>query len=175
MARTPSVLPGNVIGAIASWITGGRGQTESLRAFRDAGGKIRTQTWGQLWRNTQSTIRNRETVASLPTNRRPTDDLFSPWATAKPDMYAYQVNVMVRDRDSGIVTSRPYTYFSRDRVTPNRAIADALNTYTDGIEESDEYASESIEGAVLTGLFKTVPIDRGQPQFGSLFGGSAFG
>lgn len=175
MARTPSALPGNIIGAIVGWISGGKGQTESLRAFRDAGGKVRTQTWGQLWRNTAATINNRETIASLPTNRRPTDDMFSPWATTKPDMYAYQVNVMVRDRDAGIVTSRPYTYFSRNRVSPNVAIQDALNTYIDGIEESDDYQSESIEGAVLTGLFKTVPLDRGQPQRGGLYGGSVFG
>lgn len=167
MARTPSVLPGNIIGAIAGWIGQGKAQTESLRAFREAGGAIRTQTWGQLWRNTAATIANRETIATLPTNRRPSEDQFSPWATTKPNMYAYQVNVVVRDKDSGITTSRPYTFFSADRVTPNQAIADAMNTYTDGIEESEEYEGEVIEGAVLTGLFKTVPI---QGRSTSLFG-----
>lgn len=167
MARTPSVLPGNIIGAIAKWIGAGSTQTAALRDFRAAGGAIRTQTWGQLWNNTKGTIANRESIAQLRTDRRPTEDQFSPWATTKPDMYAYQVNVVVRDRDSGITTSRPYTFFSRDRVTPNKAIADALNTYVDGIEESEEYEGESIEGAVLTGLFRTVPIEgRGQSVFG---------
>lgn len=167
MARTPSVLPGNIVGAIAKWIGAGVKQTQALQDFRAAGGAIRTQTWGQLWRNTAATISNRETIATLPTNRRPTEDMFSPWATTKPDMYAYQVNVVVRDKDSGLTTSRPYTFFSSDRVSPNVAIQDALNTYADGIEESEEYEAESIEGAVLTGLFKTVPI---AGRSGSLFG-----
>lgn len=167
MARTPSVLPGNIIGAIAKWIGTGSSQTAALRDFRAAGGAIRTQTWGQLWRNTAGTIRNRESIAQLATNRRPSEDQFSPWATTNPGKYAYQVNVVVRDRDSGITTSRPYTFFSADRVTPNKAIADALNTYVDGIEESEEYEGEQIEGAVLTGLFRTVAIEG---RSGGLFG-----
>lgn len=166
MAGSPSVLPGNIAGAVGRWIQQGLNATDALRAFKAAGGAIRTQTWYQLYRNTADALGRAGEVARTPTNRRPSEDAFSPWATLKPNQYAYQVTVMVRDRDSGILTQRPYTYFSASRVTPNVAIQDALDTYNDGISESDDYASESIEGAVLTGLFRTVPIERGPSPFG---------
>lgn len=107
------------------------------------------------------TLSRRPTYAGLPTNIAPEHDQFVPTVRlGQPNRYGYQVDVIVRDIDSGISTSRRFTYFSRERVAPNEAIADAMNTYQDGLEENPDYESERIEGAVLTGLYYTVAPTR---------------
>lgn len=156
------ILPGNISGAISEWIQQGLSQRKALEVFRSptVGGKIGNERFRQIWNMTAAILERKGQMAALPTNRVPARDLYSPWAMGKPGRFGTQVGVFVRDTETGMMTVREFTHFSRQPVSPNVAIAEAINTYTDGLDENPDYQTEVIEGGVVTGLYFTVPREQ---------------
>lgn len=152
---------GNVAGWIAAKIRGGATPSSSLKEFRDAGGAIRTQRWYQLFAESREAVERAARWAALPGNRRPSDDLFAPWQTRRPGMFAYQIQVITRDRETGDTIIREHTQFYDKKVSPDKAIADALDDITNEDGTIGTEIPEVVEGGFLKGLFQTVPITGG--------------
>lgn len=150
---------GNIAGAIASAILGGRKPTETLREFRDAGGAIRDSRWYQLWKDVTDTVNAKADILSLPQHRRPDDSLFTPWATKRPGQYGYQLSIFTRDRDTGVTIIRQHTIFYDSKVSLNKAINDSMDQVTNDDGTIGTELNEVVEGARVTGLWVTVPIE----------------
>lgn len=150
---------GNIAGFIAEAILGGNQPTETLAAFREAGGRIRDSRWFQLWKDVTSTVNAKADIMSLPQNRRPADDMFSPWATKKPGMFGYQLSIFTRDRDIGVTVIRQHTIFYDSKVSLAKAINDSLEEVKNDDGTIGTELNEVIEGAKVTALYFTVPIE----------------
>lgn len=152
---------GNIAGWIAAKIRGGATPAGALKEFRDAGGAIRTQRWYQLFNESREAVQRSATIAGLAGNRRPSDDLFTPWQTRRPGLYAYQIQLVTRDRETGDTILREHTQFYDRKVSPDKAIADALGEITNEDGTIGTEIPEVVEGGFLKGLFQTVPITGG--------------
>lgn len=89
-----------------------------------------------------------------PLNRRPTSDEMVRWTTRNASGFIQQVNVMVRDRDTGEIIALPYSYKGRTLISRQRAIDAAMATFT---PEGTDGEKQQILGAVYSGTWEMVP------------------
>lgn len=154
--RGSELFPGSPAGFIANLVRQGFRPTEGLRMWREAGGSIRTQTWFRLFGEIRASIGRLEEFMSLPPDIPPSDDHFVPWSAGRPGLRAYQVDVWVRERETGAVMATPFTLVSDEVLSPSEAIDQAIDLYSDHAEKYNQ----QILGASLTGLF----ILQGRPR-----------
>lgn len=151
----------NPAGWIQRAIREGWSRTRALGEFRQAGGAMRTQRWYQLWSTVHAAVERRAQIAGLPPRRIPGPDQFAPWPTRTPGRFAYQANVFVRDRGTGVRMTMPSTIVYRRPVSPAKFIAEVMERATEGVEGSDDYPDLVVEGATLAGLYEMVEITEG--------------
>lgn len=149
---------GNFAGFIAKQIIKRIGPTAALADFRAAGGKVRTQRWYEVFKETQEAVSRAKEVIDLAGHLRPDDSMFSAWSTRRPGLYGYQIQIVTRDMETGETILREHTQFYDRKVSPNKAIADSLNDLSEEDGTIGTQATEKIEGAFLKGLYRTVPI-----------------
>lgn len=127
----------------------------SLKAYRAAGGEVRTQTWYRLFGEVQGALGNRISEATAPLNRRPTAEETTTWSTRNAAGFLQQVEVLVRDRDTGEVSARPFSVTGPRLQSRGAVISQALDVFDSGVEEGS--FSEQILGAVHVGAYELVP------------------
>lgn len=153
MARGQKGGPGNIAGFIGQLIGEGESATSGLDRFREAGGRVRTQTWYRAWAETESVVTHRGDWASMDPGVRPRGDQISDWSAGRAGTYATQVQVLIRDAD-GFVSSRNFTHLDDRRHAPQEAIDDAVDTFDSATDEQGSGAGEHVIGAVVTGVFR---------------------
>lgn len=132
----------------------GMSGSAGLRAYRAGGGKIGTQTWHRMVAEARHSISARGDEVSRPLNRRPTADETTTWTTAKAKGWIQQVEVMVRDRDTGDILTIPFSLKGRTLVSRQSAIDDALSVIT---PEGTDGEKQQILGAVYVGTYEMRP------------------
>lgn len=125
-----------------------------LRAYRAGGGAIRDTTWFRMISEARVSIAARGDEVGRPLNRRPTADEGTRWTTSKARGVLQQVEVMVRDRDTGEVLAIPYGISSRRARTRQDVIDAALGTITPEGTDGDR---QQILGAVYVGTYFMEP------------------
>jgi len=128
----------------------------ALNAFREAGGAMRRQTWYRLYGQTADTLARSPESSALEPGAIPNAEQLGTWAMGAGGQYATQVNVLFRDRNSGVVGVAPYTYVSDDPHTPDEAIAAGIDLYSD--DEAAARYDQQILGGVATNVWQTVPF-----------------
>lgn len=147
---------GNPAGLIAAAIRAGTSATKALGEFRGAGGSIRTQSWYRAFGEVRAAIGRHEAISGLDPSLPPDPGMFSQWSAGRPGTFAYQVDVLVRDKGSGVVYRTAYTYLTDQLVPLQSAIDEAIATYTAGAETSGSWDGQQIIGAVPAGLYEMV-------------------
>lgn len=125
-----------------------------LSAYREAGGEIRDATWYRMVSEARAAIAGRERAASAPLNRRPAGDEITTWNVPKARGYIQQVEVAVRDRDTGQVLMLPYSVRGDRLITNQDAIDEALAHYT---PEGTDGERQVILGALPVGTYRLSP------------------
>lgn len=125
-----------------------------LSAYRQGGGEIRDATWYRMVSEAREAIAGREREAAAPLNRRPVADEITTWTTTKARGYIQQVEVAVRDRDTGQVLMLPYSVRGTRLVTRQQAIDEALGHYT---PEGTDGERQVILGALSVGVYRMTP------------------
>lgn len=125
-----------------------------LRAYRAGGGTIRDTTWFRMVTEARVSVAARGDEVGRPLNRRPTADEGTRWTTSKARGVMQQVEVMVRDRDTGEVLAIPYGISSRRARTRQDVIDAALGTITPEGTDGDR---QQILGAVYVGTYFMEP------------------
>lgn len=125
-----------------------------LSAYREGGGEIRDATWYRMISEARAAIAGREAEAGAPLNRRPTADEVNDWVTPRSRGYIQQVEVAVRDRDTGQVIMLPYSVRGTGLLTRQEAIDEALAHYT---PEGTDGERQVILGALSVGTYRMIP------------------
>lgn len=136
-----------------SAIIAGLGPTDALTSFRQAGGRIRTESWYRLYGQERAGFGAKIREQTLPTNRRPASNEVQRYSSRTATGYMQQVELTVRDRRSHLTLTKRFTYRTDTLVTRNRAVTAAIDTYAGA---SDAY-EEDILGAAYTGTFELFP------------------
>jgi hypothetical protein len=147
---------GSVHSAISRFVREGANRVTGLRAFREAGGRIATETWNRLWGFVRRHISQRAQVAASDPTVPVRDFRIGEWAAGRPGQWAIQVDVVMQHPELGSFV-RQYTMISDRLVSPAAAVDEAIGTYQDQIdlaEPGTEYADQTIVGAVVTGVFR---------------------
>lgn len=108
----------------------GSSASGGLAAFREAGGRIGNQAWYQLWNNIASRNQRYESEFNKPLGELPVEADITDFPTGKARGYMQQVLMHFRDRETGELVTRDYSTVSRDLMTRQAAIDEAMSNYT---------------------------------------------
>lgn len=156
MPADEGVNVGNPAGFIADQIRSGVNATNALEGFREAGGGMRRQSWFRLYGEVADSIARSPEAAALDPAAYPDAENYGEWAAGQGGQYATQVNIMIRDRASGVVGSAPYTHITDDPHTPDEAIAAGVDLYSN--DDAAQRYDQQILGGVVTGIWQTIPF-----------------
>ena len=126
----------------------------ALAQYRQAGGHVANQTWFQLRGEMERMVSAREGIYNEPQNLRPVAGEIQQWTTSKARGYIQQVEVLVRERETGTVISVPYSSVSSSLRSRAAIVKEALDVYSD--DNAAKY-NQQILGAVYSGTFQAVP------------------
>lgn len=126
---------------------------QSLTQFRDAGGHVGNETWFKLRAEVEAAISNREGIYNEPLHLRPTANEIQQWSTVKASGYVQQVEVLVRERETGVIISIPYTSMNRQLRSRQNVVNEALDVYSD--DNAKKY-NQQVLGAVYSGTYEAV-------------------
>lgn len=132
---------------------------EGLIAAREAGVKIRDATWFQIYSQARSNVafavgESAELLTGLPSIAH-IGQTPSKAATG----YMQYAQVYVRDRATGIVSTRPYAVRGQTLQTRGAIIEKALNAFTSETSPSGNYGGETVLGAAYGATTQFVPVD----------------
>lgn len=127
---------------------------QALSEFRQAGGRVANQTWFQLRAEMERTVSSREGVFDEQQGSVPVAHEIQQWTTSKATGYIQQVEVLVRERETGTVISVPYSSVSNDLRSRAEIVAQALDVYSD--DNAQKY-NQQVLGAVYSGTYQAVP------------------
>jgi len=133
----------------------GLSASAALREYRAAGGHVASQTWYQLRGQMESFVSEREGIYNEPQHLRPTSAEIQTWTTSKASGYVQQVEVLVRERETGQIVSVPYSAVSNKLRSRQAIVRAALDIYSD--DNAKKY-NQQVLGAVYTGTFQAVPV-----------------
>ena len=125
--------------------------TRGLQEFRALGGRISNQVWFRLTGELQAMLARREGEYDEPLHRRPQGHEIQTWQGYRGRGFIQQVEVIVRDRDTGEIISVPFSHNTRILHSRKQVIRDALNTITPEGTDGDK---QQILGAVYTGTYQ---------------------
>lgn len=137
-------------------IRNGMSARAGLAAYRQAGGSIRDATWFKMVGEGRAQVARRGAEVSAPLNRRPLATEITTWTTRTRSGYAQQVEVIVRDKDTGLIMSVPHTTTGQRLLTRQDAIDTALANFGGG---NDEIYRQEILGATYVGTMLMQPED----------------
>lgn len=148
---------GDVLAAAQASVRAGVSANAGYRAFQAGGGSIARATWLRTYAEVRARASDSVAEAGRPINRKPTQDEITTLSTNHQARYIQQVDVYVRDRDTGEVQVRPFSWRGQALITRKAAINEALAAFDTGITGSPDRFNETILGATYTGTLQLVP------------------
>lgn len=121
---------------------------EGLKAYRADGGSVRDATWFRAVGEVRRRLSNSLEEATRPLNRRPRGDEIIPIRSPKGSGYIQQVSVLVEDKETGDVATRPFFVRGRGLLTRQATIDAAIEAFETGVTGSPDRYNERILGAV---------------------------
>lgn len=143
--------PGPAGSYIAGLVREGLSASGALRAYRGAGGSIRTQTWYRAWGETVAAIGRAGAIGAAPGGSRPLASELSAGAWRTKERYTFMVDVLVRPTGTSEVFRMPMAVTS-----------DRLLTYDEALNQAIDYANADLEkyGESVIGGVTTAVYDR---------------
>lgn len=139
---------------IARFLDEGYTARDALDVFRSQGGAMRTQTWYRAWGEMENVVSRRAQWATVDPDLFPSADLYAPWSAGRPGSYATQVKVLLRDRETGLVSSIGYTHITDEPHTPAEAMDAGMGIYQQGSEDESTDYDQQVVGAIPIGFYE---------------------
>lgn len=153
MARNPSI--GNPAPYAVQAILEGISATAELRAIREAGGGISTQSWYRAYGEAQAALGNLRDVSGLDLFALPGADQFVTWTAGSEPGYVYQFGIEIRDAETGLSMIIPHTVISPEIISVGQALGQAIADLTDqsgsGTSPGSFVAPATVDLLELTG------------------------
>jgi hypothetical protein len=132
-------------------VESGNTSSGTLREFREAGGKIRTQTWYRLW----GEVENERSLSGIETGKplhlKPVGEDILQMTTRRARGFMQRVQVIGRTIQGDVVT-KTIDIRSPDLVSRKNAIGKAMGI-VEGIESDTGRETGSVPVAVITGFY----------------------
>lgn len=125
-----------------------------LRAAREAGIRVQDSTWFRMVGEVARSLGGQIAEVSAPLNRRPAPHEISPYTHGKATGYMQYVDVMVKDRATGLVAIRPYAVRTQTLMSRGAVITRALEGFKAAILDSPSEYDEQVLGAAYTATYK---------------------
>lgn len=149
--------PVTVVTAAIKAIKQGLSANQAYKAFQAGGGATRRATFLRTVAEVRRTLSDQIDEATRPLNRKPAADEITVISTKTRSGFMQQIDVYVRDRDTGEVESRPFSFRTQVVVSRQAAINEALNAFNDGVTGSPDRFNEEVLGATYTGTLQLIP------------------
>lgn len=148
---------GNPAGYIRGLLNEGTGPTEGLRQFRDNGGSIQDSRWFDLYGQVNATLADRPGALGLDPFNVPSPGEYETWSLGRGNQFMTQVEIQIRDRDTGLWFTKQHTFVTNDPHTAEDAEDDAFDLFGD--PDTENNYGETVMGALAVTFAKTVPYN----------------
>lgn len=148
---------GNILAAAQATVRSGVSANAGYRAFQAGGGSVARATWLRTVAEVRASASASLAEVGRPLNRKPAADEITQVSTKHQARIIQQVDVYVRDRDTGEVERRPFSWRGQALITRQAAINEALAAFDLGVTGSPDRFNEVVLGATYTGTIQLVP------------------
>lgn len=130
---------------------------QGLILARSQGIQIRDATWFRLVGEVRTTIGLQSVEAGLPLNRKPVGAEIGSFPTKNARGWLQYADVFVRDKDTGIVTRRPYAVRGTNLQTRQAVIKKAINAMTQAATPFGSFPNDQVLGGIYTTTYQMAP------------------
>lgn len=113
--------------------------------------------WAEAIGQARAALANRTAELTRPLNRRPVAGEITRMDTKGPSGYLQQIEVYVRDNDTGLVDSRYYVVKTQTLRSRQFIVNEGLSRYQAAIDAKPDEYPEEIIGAAYIGTHQMVP------------------
>ena len=113
--------------------------------------------WREAVAEARSILADKTSELSRPLNRRPIAGEYLPFKVNNPNGWIQQVEVYVRDTNTGAIEARPFSFKTDTLRSRMNVIKEALTQFRAAIDENPEQYPEEVLTAGYTGTWKLVP------------------
>jgi hypothetical protein len=128
-----------------------------LAAARAAGTRIQDSTWFQMVGQVRAALANQGDEVTRPLGQRPGQHEISGFASTKATGYLHYIDVLVKDRETGLVSARPYAVKSGSLLRRGQAIKRGLEAFQSAIDLNPGEYDEQVLGALHVATYQFVP------------------
>lgn len=122
--------------------------------YREADPSMTREDWARAIGEARAAIAHGIAETSRPLGRRPTGDEIQPITRKTGTGYWQQVEIYVRDRDTGIVGTRHYTIRGDSVRSRISVVNEAMDRYQSAIDTNPDDYPEDIAGAAYVGTYQ---------------------
>jgi hypothetical protein len=148
---------GNVLAAAQATVRDGLSANAGYKAFQAGGGAVARATWLRTVAEVRRRAADYVQEAGRPMNRKPRADEIITLTTKHQFRYIQQIDVYVRDRATGEIDVRPFSWRGLALITRQAAVNEALAAFELGVTGSPDRFDEVILGATYTGTIMLQP------------------
>lgn len=149
--------PGSVVSWAHAYARMGHTPSEALEAFREAGGKVRTQTWYQTYGEVSAAVGRSKGLAALGDEQLPNASDVGEWKAGREGLHYHQAEVYIRRVGGDDIETFQYTAVGERLKTKGNVLDEALG-YADTFQDSDTFGQFKVLGAALTSVSRSTKI-----------------
>lgn len=147
----------NVAQAAAKAIKSGLSGRAGLAAARSAGLRIQDSSWFQVYGQIKSSLARQVDEITKPLGSRPGQHEIGGLQTKNASGYIQYIDILVKDRETGVVSARPYAVRTGSLLRRGQVIKRGLAAFQGAVDLNPGDYDEQILGAVYTGTYQMVP------------------
>ncbi len=128
-----------------------------FRQIQTAAPEVTEQDWAQAIGQARAALANRVAELTRPLNRRPLPSETIQYTTRRQSGFLQQLEIYVRDRDTGLIESRPYSLRTDTLMSRQTVINRGMTAYTFAAALNPDEYPEEVLGAAYAGTFEMIP------------------
>ena len=125
--------------------------------FSEIAPEVTRAEWARAIGEAKQAMTMRAQELTRPLNRRPLMSEVARYTSVRQTGFLQQIDVYVRDRDTGLIESRPYTIKARALRSRQSVVNEGLRRYEEAIASNPEDYPEDVLGAAYVGTYELVP------------------
>lgn len=130
-----------------------------LAAARAAGVRVQDSTWYRMVGEVRRSLADQIDEVTRPLSRRPLPDEIQGYVSKKARGYIQNVDILVKDRETGAVSIRPYSVKTSRVYARATILKRAIAAFQSAIDLNPGDYDEQVLGAAYTSTFQYIPED----------------
>lgn len=147
------------IWAASRTLKGKLGLARGLEIARRLNPHITDAEWREAIAQARAILADKTSELSRPLNRRPVAGEYLPFKVKNPNGWIQQIEVFVRDLDTGTIEARPWSLKTETLRARMNVIKEGLEQFRSAIADNPEKYREEVLYAAYTGTYQQVQRD----------------